>query len=67
MDQYQYMVTYTFANGNGRVFVTRAAPIASPEDIEAIEAIQNERHGFTCAISGFFLLSHTTTNDETGV
>ena len=66
MEQYQYMVTYTFANGNGRVFITRTAPIASPEDIEAIEAIMNDRNGFKCAISGFFLLSHTTTNDENG-
>lgn len=66
MDQYQYMVTYAFQGGVGRMFLTRNAPIVSPEDIEGIETLNNERNGFTCGITGFFLLSHTTTNDETG-
>lgn len=66
MEQYVYMVAYTFGgvtSGSGRVFVTRTEPISSPEHIEGIEALQNERHGFRCAITGFFLLSHSTTED----
>lgn len=59
MKQYVYLVPYTFENGNGRVFITRSTPISTPEDIEGIEAIQNERNNFRCAVMGFYLLSCT--------
>lgn len=69
MEKYVYMVTFTFSgggkgSGTGRVFVTRESPISTPEHIEGIEAVQNARRGYTCAVTGFFLLSHTT-DDET--
>lgn len=58
--KYMYMVTYTFEasgrGGQGRVFISREVPISRPEDIEAIEALQNKRNGFKCAVSGFYLL-----------
>lgn len=66
MDQYQYMVPYSFGNGVGRAFITRTAPMSTPEDIEDIEKQLREKNGYMCAVTGFFLLSHTTTNDETG-
>lgn len=70
MDTYEYLVSYTFdsptRSGSGRVFFTRTAPISSPEDIEEIEAIQNERNGFTCAIMGFYLLNHSKGNNHEG-
>lgn len=60
MTNYVYMVAYNFTStigsGSGRVFITREQPIAYEEDIEAIEAIQNERNNFTCGISNFQLL-----------
>lgn len=64
MGTYTYMVAYSFAtdlggSGFGRVFITRSEPISLPEHIEGIEAIQNERNGFRCAIQSFNLLSHT--------
>lgn len=67
MKKYEYLVSYTFQSriggGGGRVFVTRNAPIGSAEDIEAIEAIQNERNNFKCAVMGFQLLRTFKDND----
>ena len=67
MKKYEYLVAYTFQNttgsGNGRVFVTRDAPIGYAEDIEAIEAIQNERNNFKCAVMSFQLLRTFKDND----
>lgn len=61
MTNYVYLVSYSFqssagAAGNGRVFITRDQPIAYAEDIEAIEALQNERNNFRCGIMNFQLL-----------
>lgn len=67
MQKYEYLVSYTFANasghGSGRVFVTRERPIEYAEDIEAIEAFQNERNDFRCAIMSFQLLRTFDAND----
>lgn len=70
MEQYTYLVSYSFAtaaggSGFGRVFVKQEFPINTPEHVEQIEAFQNERNGFRCAVLNVVLLDHATADDET--
>lgn len=67
--QYEYMFAYTFmkpgsaGSGSGRVFFKLNVPVTKPEHIEEVEAFQNQRNGFTCAVVNFQLL-RTIESDE---
>ena len=55
--RYEYLVSYYFAGGNGRAFVTRDSPIQSGGDIEGIEKSITASNGKSnVGINGFQLL-----------
>lgn len=48
--KWSYNVVYSYKTGIGRVFITRASPIKSSEDVEEVEKLiisQNEKLGYS--------------------
>lgn len=57
--KYEYMVTYSYQNGIGRICVTTTRPIQNYDDVENLDITIREANGFDNAFATNFILLRT--------